>query len=248
MSICGFLLLRPSGVRRSLLVAALVGWAFGVVLAQEAPIAFTGGQILTLNGERFDPGTLVIQHGRIVSVGPSDSPLPPEASVRDFSGQLILPGLVDTHSHIGSAALGDPSGPIQPDLRILDSIDVRHPSLRRAVAGGITTVNVMPGSGLLVGGQTLYLKLREGTIIDDLLLTNATGAWRVGSRWPTAPIRNAILLFPAHEERRLRLSARDSSQRRNTATKSRERKGMLRSCPPAIWRWKHWPRFSLVNE
>jgi imidazolonepropionase-like amidohydrolase len=175
MSICGFLLLRPSGVRRSLLVAALVGWAFGVVLAQEAPIAFTGGQILTLNGERFDPGTLVIQHGRIVSVGPSDSPLPPEASVRDFSGQLILPGLVDTHSHIGSAALGDPSGPIQPDLRILDSIDVRHPSLRRAVAGGITTVNVMPGSGLLVGGQTLYLKLREGTIIDDLLLTNATG-------------------------------------------------------------------------
>jgi hypothetical protein len=43
------------------------------------------------------------------------------------------------------------------------------------VAGGITTVNVMPGSGLLVGGQTLYLKLREGNTIDDLLITNAAG-------------------------------------------------------------------------
>jgi imidazolonepropionase-like amidohydrolase len=175
MSICGLLLLRVSGIHRSLLAATLVGWTFGVGLAQEAPIAFTGGQILTLNGEQFDSGTLVIQHGRIVAVGPSGSPIPPEATVRDFSGQLILPGLVDTHSHIGSAALGDPSGPIQPDLRVLDSIDVRHPSLRRAVAGGITTVNVMPGSGLLVGGQTLYLKLREGKTIDELLLTNATG-------------------------------------------------------------------------
>jgi len=64
---------------------------------------------------------------------------------------------------------------MQPDLRTLDSIDVRDPSLKRALAGGITTANIMPGSGLLISGQTLYLKLRAGNRIEDLLVTNKTG-------------------------------------------------------------------------
>jgi imidazolonepropionase-like amidohydrolase len=86
-----------------------------------------------------------------------------------------MPGIVDTHSHIGSVALADPSAPIQPELRALDSINVRDPSVPKARAGGITTANVMPGSGLLVGGQTLYLKLRDGNTIDALLITNKAG-------------------------------------------------------------------------
>nr|MBA2341167.1 amidohydrolase family protein [Pyrinomonadaceae bacterium] len=87
----------------------------------------------------------------------------------------IMPGLIDTHSHIGGGAGGDGSGPIQPDVRILDSINVRDSSLKRARAGGITTVNVMPGSGHLSSGQTLYLKLRNGEIIDDLTIKDAQG-------------------------------------------------------------------------
>jgi imidazolonepropionase-like amidohydrolase len=146
-----------------------------VALAQDSPLAFTGATILTMNGDTFAPGVLIIQNGRIVSVAPSNTTLPSNATVRDISGTTLMPGLVDTHSHIGAVALADPSAPIQPDIRVIDSIDVRHPSLRRAVAGGITTVNVMPGSGLLIGGQTLYLKLRNANSIDDLLLTDESG-------------------------------------------------------------------------
>ena len=100
---------------------------------------------------------------------------------------------MDTHSHIGAVALADPSAPIQPDIRVIDSIDVRDPSLRRAVAGGITTVNVMPGSGLLVGGQTLYLKLRRADTIDGLLLTNRLGRLAGGLKMAngTNPQRDA---------------------------------------------------------
>jgi imidazolonepropionase-like amidohydrolase len=68
------------------------------------------------------------------------------------------------------------SGPIQPEARVLDSIDVRATSLPRARAGGLTTVNVMPGSGHLVSGQTVYLKLREGRTIEELALRNGDGS------------------------------------------------------------------------
>jgi imidazolonepropionase-like amidohydrolase len=86
-----------------------------------------------------------------------------------------MPGLIDTHSHIGGPAGGDQSAPIQPETRVLDAIDVRDASLQKAQAGGITVVNIMPGSGHLISGQTLYLKLRDGETIDDLLITNKAG-------------------------------------------------------------------------
>ncbi len=156
-------------------------------------MAFTGATIITMAGDAFDPGLLVVQHGRILTVGPANSVIPADAEIQECPGQVIIPGLVDTHSHIGAVALADPSAPIQPDIRVIDSIDVRDPSLRRAVAGGITTVNVMPGSGLLVGGQTLYLKLRGADTIDGLLLTNRIGRLAGGLKMAngTNPQRDA---------------------------------------------------------
>jgi len=86
-----------------------------------------------------------------------------------------MPGLVDTHSHIGSPEGGDNSAPVHPDVRVLDSINVRDARFQKAQAGGITTVNVMPGSGHLMSGQTAYLKLRSGHTIDDLTIRTADG-------------------------------------------------------------------------
>ena len=142
---------------------------------QEIPIAFVGAKIIPIAGEPIANGVVVVQRGKIVSIGGRDTKIPEGAVTREVSGKVILPGLVDTHSHIGAVALADSSTPIQPDIRVIDSIDVRDASIRKARAGGITTANVMPGSGLLVGGQTLYLKLRDGDTIDGLLMTNKTG-------------------------------------------------------------------------
>src|SRR5207247_1097683 len=65
--------------------------------------------------------------------------------------------------------------PIQPEVRVLDSINIRDSTFKKARAGGITTVNVMPGSGHLISGQTIYLKLRDGNKIEDLGITNSSG-------------------------------------------------------------------------
>jgi imidazolonepropionase-like amidohydrolase len=146
------------------------------VLAQSGTQAFVGAQIIPISGPPIQDGVLIVTGGKIVAVGPRRSvTVPGGAQVIDVAGKVIMPGLVDTHSHVGGGSGADGSGPIQPETRILDSINVRDNSLMRARAGGITTVNVMPGSGHLSSGQTLYLKLRSGKIVDDLLIKDAQG-------------------------------------------------------------------------
>lgn len=142
----------------------------------EAVHAFVGARLIPIAGPEIADGVLVIRGGKIAAVGPrSEVRVPAGAEVHDLAGHVILPGLVDTHSHLGEVSGADPSSPIQPEVRALDSIDVRSHSFQRAQAGGITTVNVMPGSGYLLSGQTVYLKLRDGGTIGALTIPDAAG-------------------------------------------------------------------------
>lgn len=145
--------------------------------AQEQPVAFRGATIIPITGDPIPSGVLVVHQGKIAAIGPAASTsIPANATTHDVTGKILMPGLVDSHSHIGGGAGADGSAPIQPDTRVLDSLDVRDPSIQKAQAGGVTTANVMPGSGHLISGQTLYLKLRDGRTIDDLLIPLADGS------------------------------------------------------------------------
>lgn len=132
--------------------------------------AFVGATVLPIAGEPIDDGVLVIDDDRISAVGSRErTRIPRGAEVIELEpGAVIMPGIVDTHSHIGEVSGADRSDPIQPETRALDSVNVRSSGMKRALAGGITSVNVMPGSGHLISGQTLYLKLREGNTIEEL--------------------------------------------------------------------------------
>lgn len=166
---------------RALILTLLLGNVVAASLssmtrAQDPVLAFTGARILPVIGEPIASGALVIRGGQIVAVGPLDStPIPDGARRIDLAGKTVLPGLVDTHSHIGGMGGADGSAPIQPDVRISDSLDVRNSGFRRAVAGGLTTLNIMPGSGHLLSGRTIYVKLRGGASIDDIFLRDETG-------------------------------------------------------------------------
>jgi imidazolonepropionase-like amidohydrolase len=153
-------------------------------VAQEQPLAFVGARIIRVDGDEISKGTLVVEKGKITAVGPeADVSIPLGAKKIDVAGRVIMPGLVDTHSHIGgSGSLGgaDGSGPIQPGVRIYDSINVLDSGFKRAAAGGLTTLNIMPGSGHLISGQTIYVKLRlthpKPKKIDDFFIADAGGA------------------------------------------------------------------------
>lgn len=157
-------------------IAALALASLFAVAAPGEPVAYIGAEILPIAGDPISNGVLLVEDGKIVAVGPADQvEIPQNAARHDLSGKVVMPGLVCTHSHIGSPAGGDRSAAIQPEVRILDSLDVRETSLAKAQAGGITTANVMPGSGHLISGQTLYLKLRDGQVIDDYFILNEEG-------------------------------------------------------------------------
>ncbi len=145
-----------------------------VYAAEEPTLVYRGARILTAAGAPIEKGTLVVRNNKIIAVGPeSDTAIPQGAEVIDLTGKTIIPGLVDTHSHIGIwpkphvSANNDGnegSGPVQPALRALDAISPDDPGIHMAVAGGVTTANIMPGSANVIGGQTVYVKLRGQTI------------------------------------------------------------------------------------
>lgn len=142
-----------------------------------APKAFTGARILTAAAAPIDDGVLLIEDGKIVAVGRRGVVrVPSNAESIDVTGRIIMPGLVDTHSHIGEVAGGDASDPIQPETRVLDSINVRDAGFDRALAGGITTANLMSGSGHLMSGQTIYVKLRDGNDIESIAYRRDDGS------------------------------------------------------------------------
>jgi imidazolonepropionase-like amidohydrolase len=138
--------------------------------AQEQTHAFTGAHIIPIEGEPIENGVLLIRDGKILEVGSADNVnIPSDAVSIDASGKVIMPGLVDTHSHLGEGDGGDRSSALHPDVRIMDTIDPRSDTFRKALSGGLTTINVMPGSGHLMSGQTVYLKLRKANTIEEML-------------------------------------------------------------------------------
>lgn len=153
--------------QRQLLAAGILALAASIVHADTT--AFVGARIHPVSAPPIEDGVLLVEDERIRGIGPRDAVrIPGDARVVDVSGQVIIPGLVDTHSHVGEVAGGDASAPIQPEVRVLDSINVRDAGFTRARAGGLTSLNIMPGSGHLISGQTIYVKLRDGQTIEEL--------------------------------------------------------------------------------
>ena len=151
--------------------------------------AWVGARLIPIDGPEIEQGVLVVNGSRITAVGAMDEvEVPARAETIDASGKVILPGLICTHSHLGGIGAADGSHPIQPGVRVQDSLNPFSAGYRRAVAGGLTTINVMPGSGHLSSGQTIYLKLRLGgdgpRVIDDLFLFDRSE----GSAWGTEPM------------------------------------------------------------
>ena len=143
--------------------------------------AYVGAHIIPVTAPEIEDGVLLVKGETIAAVGKRGEVVIPEnAEVIDLKGKVLFPGLVCTHSHIGKVQGGDGSSPIQPGVRVLDSIDVLDSTFEKARAGGITMANLMSGSGHLLSGQTAYLKLRDGKTIEDLAVRNEDGSMAGG--------------------------------------------------------------------
>ena len=145
-------------------------------------LAIVGGKIITMAGPVIDRGTVLIDGDKITSVVKGVI-VPPGAEAVDVSGKIVMPGLIDAHSHVGIVEeiyreegddCNENTDPVTPHLRAIDAINPADLGFRDALSGGITTVVTGPGSANVIGGEMVAMKT-HGIIVDEMLVRFPAG-------------------------------------------------------------------------
>lgn len=201
--------------------------------------AYVNARLFPVSQPAVDKGMLIVKDGKIVFAGQGGQ-IPSDAEVVDVSGKTILPGLVDEHSHVGlwGEWYGQPehdgnesTNPVTPEVRAVDSIWPAHSAFADARSGGVTTVQVTPGSGNIVGGEMVVVKT-TGSVVEDMIVKdpsgmkaalgeNPKGSYGRNGKAPSTRMGNAAVLraalYKARDyERKLKNGERDASKAPDT--------------------------------
>src|SRR5215475_11988334 len=129
--------------------------------------------VMTVSKGTFK-GSILVKDGKIAEVGEKVME-PSGATVIDAGGQYVIPGIIDCHSHIaGDGGINEGSVSVSSMVDIKDIINPEDISIYRALAGGVTSANILHGSANPIGGQTLVLKMRWGKDADEMIFEGAT--------------------------------------------------------------------------
>ena len=150
--------------------------------AATGKLAIVGGQVIPIEGTPFSDGAILIEDGTITELG-RDVRVPDGVERVDAGGKVVLPGLVDAHVHLGvheeaegwaGQDTNEATEPVTPQVRALDGINPADLGFGDAIAGGVLTVNVNPGSGNPIGGQTVAIRC-AGRTVDEMVLRAPSG-------------------------------------------------------------------------
>jgi imidazolonepropionase-like amidohydrolase len=148
----------------------------------EGVVAISGGTIVPIVGDEIQRGTVLIRDGRIAAVGETVA-IPAGALVVDATGKWVLPGFIEAHGHVGVSEeaegwagqdTNELTEPVTAHVRAIDAINPADMGFRDAISGGVLAVNVNPGSGNPIGGQTVAMKC-WGRTVDEMALRQPSG-------------------------------------------------------------------------
>jgi imidazolonepropionase-like amidohydrolase len=179
-------------------------WVLGLAALQAAPIVIRNATILTVTKGTL-VGSVVVRDGKIVEVGEHVTE-PAGAEIIDASGKFLMPGIIDCHSHIASDAINEGSVSVSSMVGIEDTINPEDISIYRALAGGVTTANILHGSANSIGGKTVVMKMRWGKDAREMVFEGAKpgikfalgeNPKRAGNPQGQRINANAVLRYPA---------------------------------------------------
>ncbi|MCP8615809.1 amidohydrolase [Salirhabdus salicampi] len=134
------------------------------------------------NGETIKDVTILIEDGKIQSIG-ENIHIPPNYDVIDASGKVVTPGLIDVHTHLGVFEQGvgkeghdfnETSSATTAEIRAIDGINPFEKGLEDARSSGVTTVQILPGSANVIGGEMAIVKT-AGTVVDEMIVKEPSG-------------------------------------------------------------------------
>ncbi len=144
-------------------------------------IAFTSAHVVPIEGQDFD-GTVLVDDGVLTALGP-DVDIPAGAEIIDAGGRWLLPGFIDAHTHLGvheeaegwaGSDTNELTDPVTAGVRALDAINPADLGFADALSGGVTAVNINPGSGNPIGGLTVAVHT-HGRVVDEMVLRSPSG-------------------------------------------------------------------------
>jgi len=145
--------------------------------------AVVGGRVVPVEAEPVDGGTVLLDAGKIVAIEGPGYQVPDGAEVIDAADKWVLPGFIDAHAHVGvheeaegwaGQDTNEMTKPVTAFVRALDAINPADEGFRDAIGGGVLAVNVNPGSGNPIGGQTVAIKC-WGRTVDEMVLREPAG-------------------------------------------------------------------------
>jgi imidazolonepropionase-like amidohydrolase len=130
--------------------------------------------VMTEGPKGIFKGSVVVRDGKIIDLGEKVM-VPAGATIIEAGGLYLIPGIIDCHSHIaGSGGINEGSVSVSSMVNIKDIINPDDIAIYRALAGGVTTANILHGSANSIGGQTLPLKMRWGKSAQEMIFAGAT--------------------------------------------------------------------------
>jgi imidazolonepropionase-like amidohydrolase len=159
-------------IRSSIIIFILCVFQFCIAAATEpTKYAIKAGKILTVTKGTINHGIILVEDKVIKAVGTTgEVAIPKDYTLIDASNKWVMPGMVEIHSHIGAeGGINDMVVPTNPELRVMDNIDPESWELQRAVAGGVTTIHTIPGSGTNLAGFGVLYKPYGKTIKEMLI-------------------------------------------------------------------------------
>lgn len=129
--------------------------------------------VLTGTRQTLPETSILVKDGKIAAIG-QNLEAPEGTTVIDAAGRFVMPGIIDTHSHIMiGMGINEGTQSIVPEVRVKDVVNSDDPSEYRALAGGVTTIRILHGSANVVGGQDAVVKLKYGLPSQQQILNDA---------------------------------------------------------------------------
>ena len=138
-----------------------------------APTVIQNATVLTVTKGTLKNGSILIRDGKIAEVGEKVA-VPAGAKVIDAGGQFVMPGIIDCHSHIAAESINEGSISVSSMVGMEDVLNSEDISIYRALAGGVTTANILHGSANSIGGKCTVIKMRWGKNAQELIFEGAT--------------------------------------------------------------------------